>query len=232
MGATGVLSRQASPVTFWQSTNGKKVVMAVTGVILFAFVLGHMLGNLQISKALTHQCLRAFPAQPREMLWIGAASVCWSQSRLHIRSAIRLALRNNAARPVAYATRKEAINSSYASRTMYWSGPIVTRLHHLPPASVHRRYRSSWRRIHRRRRLPQRRRRLLRLVGFGLVHLRHDSAWPSSAPRRVEHVPIRRLQSSAPHAHPENAALVVAIVIIVRITFPSPSACSPGFINQ
>ena len=43
---------------------------------------------------------------------------------LHITATVQLALRNKKARPVGY-SRKEAINSSYASRTMYWSGPIV-----------------------------------------------------------------------------------------------------------
>jgi succinate dehydrogenase / fumarate reductase, cytochrome b subunit len=43
---------------------------------------------------------------------------------LHIIATVQLALRTKRARPVGY-SRKEAIASSYASRTMYWSGPIV-----------------------------------------------------------------------------------------------------------
>ncbi len=34
--------------TFFGSSIGKKVVMAVTGLVLFGFVIGHMVGNLQI----------------------------------------------------------------------------------------------------------------------------------------------------------------------------------------
>ena len=33
---------------FWASTVGKKIVMAVTGILLFVFVIGHLLGNLQV----------------------------------------------------------------------------------------------------------------------------------------------------------------------------------------
>jgi succinate dehydrogenase / fumarate reductase cytochrome b subunit len=33
---------------FYESTIGKKAIMAVTGLILFVFLIGHMLGNLQI----------------------------------------------------------------------------------------------------------------------------------------------------------------------------------------
>ncbi|MGC2249619.1 MAG: hypothetical protein WA626_03025, partial [Acidobacteriaceae bacterium] len=40
--------RRNRAVTFWQSTNGKKVVMAVTGAMMFLFVIGHLLGNLQV----------------------------------------------------------------------------------------------------------------------------------------------------------------------------------------
>jgi succinate dehydrogenase / fumarate reductase, cytochrome b subunit len=43
---------------------------------------------------------------------------------LHITATVQLALLKKKARPVGY-SRKEAIASSYASRTMYWSGPIV-----------------------------------------------------------------------------------------------------------
>ena len=35
-------------LTFYSTSIGKKVVMAITGLILFGFVIGHMLGNLQV----------------------------------------------------------------------------------------------------------------------------------------------------------------------------------------
>jgi succinate dehydrogenase / fumarate reductase cytochrome b subunit len=43
---------------------------------------------------------------------------------LHIVATVQLALRKKRARPIEYSVKK-AIASSYASRTMYWSGPIV-----------------------------------------------------------------------------------------------------------
>jgi succinate dehydrogenase / fumarate reductase cytochrome b subunit len=124
MGTVGILPQQARPVTFWQSTNGKKIVMAVTGCILFLFVTGHMLGNLQIFdgpariNAYSH-LLHSLG----ELLWI-IRGVMLLTILLHITATVQLALRSNQARPIGY-SRKEAINSSYASRTMYWSGPIV-----------------------------------------------------------------------------------------------------------
>jgi succinate dehydrogenase / fumarate reductase, cytochrome b subunit len=56
-------------------------------------------------------------------LWI-ERSVLLLAIALHIIATIQLALRSKAARPIGY-SRRQAINSSYASRTMYWSGPIV-----------------------------------------------------------------------------------------------------------
>jgi succinate dehydrogenase / fumarate reductase cytochrome b subunit len=124
MGATGLLARPSSPVTFWQSTNGKKVIMAVTGCMMFLFVIGHMLGNLQMFEAPEHiNAYGHFLHNLGEILWI-ERGVMLLAIALHITVTIQLALRTKAARPVGY-SRKEAINSSYASRTMYWSGPIV-----------------------------------------------------------------------------------------------------------
>jgi succinate dehydrogenase / fumarate reductase, cytochrome b subunit len=124
MGATGLLPHQIRPITFWQSTNGKKVVMAVTGAMMFLFVVGHMLGNLQMFEAPEHiNAYGHFLHNLGELLWI-ERGVMLLAIALHITATVQLALRNKAARPVGY-SRKEAINSSYASRTMYWSGPIV-----------------------------------------------------------------------------------------------------------
>jgi succinate dehydrogenase / fumarate reductase cytochrome b subunit len=124
MGAAGVIPHQTRAVTFWQSTNGKKVVMAVTGCMMFLFVVGHMLGNLQMFEAPEHiNAYGHFLHSLGELLWI-ERGVMLLAIALHITATVQLALRSKAARPVGY-SRKEAINSSYASRTMYWSGPIV-----------------------------------------------------------------------------------------------------------
>jgi succinate dehydrogenase / fumarate reductase cytochrome b subunit len=124
MGAAGLLPHQIRPVTFWQSTNGKKVVMAVTGAMMFLFVVGHMLGNLQMFEAPEHiNAYGHFLHNLGELLWL-ERGVMLLAIALHITATVQLALRSKAARPVGY-SRKEAINSSYAARTMYWSGPIV-----------------------------------------------------------------------------------------------------------
>jgi succinate dehydrogenase / fumarate reductase cytochrome b subunit len=124
MSTTEAILHPTDPVTFWQSTNGKKVVMAVTGVMMFGFVVGHMLGNLQMYEAPEHiNAYGHFLHNLGELLWL-ERSVLLLAIALHIIATIQLALRSKAARPIGY-SRRQAINSSYAARTMYWSGPIV-----------------------------------------------------------------------------------------------------------
>lgn len=124
MSTTAVRPRYRSSVTFWQSTNGKKVVMAITGAILFLFILGHLAGNLLVFGGRSAINIYAeFLHFDTGALWFVRAILIIAVL-LHIVATVQLGLRNKAARPIGY-SRKEAINSSYASRTMYWSGPIV-----------------------------------------------------------------------------------------------------------
>src|ERR1700760_3450512 len=109
---------------FWASTVGKKIVMAVTGVIMFGFIIAHLAGNLQVFEGPAKlNAYGAFLHSIGEVLW-PARIVLLLCVTLHIVATVQLALLKKKARPVGY-SRKEAIASSYASRTMYWSGPIV-----------------------------------------------------------------------------------------------------------
>jgi len=124
MSTTAVNPGQNRGASFWQSTNGKKVVMAVTGVIMFLFLIGHLLGNLLVfggPEAINSYA--RFLHFDETLLWI-IRIILIACVVLHIIATVQLGLRNKRARPVGY-SRKQAINSSYASRTMYWSGPIV-----------------------------------------------------------------------------------------------------------
>lgn len=98
--------------------------MAVTGCILFLFIVAHLLGNLQIyaGAANLNGYGRFLHAQP-ELLWIARAILIVSVV-LHIWAAIALGASKIKARPVGYAVKRND-HSTYASRTMYWSGPIL-----------------------------------------------------------------------------------------------------------
>ena len=109
---------------FYESTVFKKAVMAVTGLILFAFVIGHLIGNLQIYEG--PEKLNAYGRFLRiepVLLWAVRLGLLIAVV-LHIAVTVQLALLKNKARPVGY-VKKNNSHSSYASRTMYWSGPII-----------------------------------------------------------------------------------------------------------
>ena len=117
---------QAATTTFWRSSIGRKVVMAVTGAILFGFVLGHLAGNLTVY--LGPEALNGYAVFLRQFLhgaglWVARAVLLLSVI-LHIWSATSLTLSSRAARPVGYRERQWT-ESTYASRTMRWSGVII-----------------------------------------------------------------------------------------------------------
>ena len=106
------------------SSLGKKYIMAVTGFVLFLFVIGHLAGNLQVflgPEALNRygDFLQSNP----ELLWPARIGLLLILG-LHIWSAVMVSLENRAARPQDYAAYKP-VGSTYASRTMLVSGSIV-----------------------------------------------------------------------------------------------------------
>jgi succinate dehydrogenase / fumarate reductase cytochrome b subunit len=109
---------------FWRTTIGKKAVMAVTGVILFGFVVGHLLGNLQIYEGPEQLNAYAATLRAHPALLYGTRILLLISVILHIWAAVQLWALHRTARPIGY-VKKASINSTYASRTMYWSGPIV-----------------------------------------------------------------------------------------------------------
>jgi len=111
---------------FLGSSIGRKVVMAVTGAILFGFVLGHMIGNLQVylgPEALNHYGVLLRQLLHGAGLWIVRVVMLTAVS-LHIWSATSLTLESRRARPEGYREQKWK-ESTYASRTMRWGGVIL-----------------------------------------------------------------------------------------------------------
>ena len=125
MSSVAVNSGFARTAALYNSIVGKKILMAVSGLVLTGFVLGHMAGNLQIF--LGPERLNAyarFLQDNMEILW--PARIILSISVIvHILMAWQLTVLNNLkSRPVSY-VKKTAIASTYAARTMVWSGPII-----------------------------------------------------------------------------------------------------------
>ena len=100
--------------------------MAVTGLLLYLFVIAHLLGNLQIFAGpdkLNGYALMLKNLGP--MLWfarIGLAAIFV----LHVVTAIRLTRANRAARPVGYAASASGMKkTSFAARTAILSGALL-----------------------------------------------------------------------------------------------------------
>ena len=109
---------------FCHSSVGRKMIVAVTGVILIVFVIGHLLGNLQIF--LGPEWINAYSQHLRDLgpiLWMIRAFLLASVI-LHIYFTILLAIENRRARPEAYRDRNY-VKASWASRHMVVSGLVV-----------------------------------------------------------------------------------------------------------
>lgn len=113
-------------LSFLRSSIGQKVVMAVSGVILFGFVTVHMLGNLQVylGPTLLDEYGRSLRALGHGgALWV-ARAVLLGAAGAHVWTALTLTLANRRARAEGYRERANR-ESTLSSRTMRWSGVVV-----------------------------------------------------------------------------------------------------------
>jgi succinate dehydrogenase / fumarate reductase cytochrome b subunit len=114
--------------TLYNSTIGKKAIMAVTGIIGVGYVVAHMIGNLQAFPIFGGReginSYAVFLRHTHGALWI-ARAVLLVAVILHIVVAYQLARISQQGRPIDYRFWKPAGGSNYASRTMRWTGPIL-----------------------------------------------------------------------------------------------------------
>ncbi len=214
--------------SFWASTLGKKVVMAVTGLIMIGFLILHMAGNLQAFQgaekfngyaALLHGPLHEVVLIQRVVLLLSVV--------LHIIAATQLTLLDRAARPVAYA-KQQVQAATAASRTLRVGGVvllvfIVLHLLHFTTGQLHPSF------------LPGDAYHnlvaglanplvavgyLIAMVAIGL-HLYHG-AWSS----------LRSLGASSPSPHPRARPIAGVIALVVWLGFSViPLAVLAGWIR-
>lgn len=111
---------------FYASSIGKKILVALTGLMLVAFVLGHMIGNLLVFVG--RDAINEYGHMLQHMLhgagiWIARIGLL-AAVVIHIVATIQLTKANRAARPEKYGQHKAQVCSS-ASRTMIWSGLTI-----------------------------------------------------------------------------------------------------------
>jgi succinate dehydrogenase / fumarate reductase cytochrome b subunit len=123
--------RRAATHNFWSSTIGKKIVMAVSGLVLVLFLLAHMLGNLKVFFGAAD--FDGYAAWLRTIgepvlhdtwyLWIQRAVLVIAVVA-HITAAVQLSIRDRRARPVRY-VHAQRPRATFATRTMRWGGVIL-----------------------------------------------------------------------------------------------------------
>src|SRR5471032_2899642 len=110
--------------SFFNSSIGRKILMAVSGLILVGFVIGHLIGNLQVFQEPDHiNGYGAFLHSLGPLLWI-ARSVIIVSVVVHVWAATMLTLENKRARGGEYGF-KHTIRATLASRTMRFTGYVV-----------------------------------------------------------------------------------------------------------
>lgn len=111
-------------LALWRTAIGKKVAMAVTGVLLVLFLISHMISNVTIFIDPKHlddyaAWLRSFGP----LLWVARLGLL-AVAVIHIVAAWQLTQMARAARPAGYSRHERAV-STYASRTMRWGGVLI-----------------------------------------------------------------------------------------------------------
>jgi succinate dehydrogenase / fumarate reductase cytochrome b subunit len=115
--------------------------MALTGVVMFGYLIGHVTGNMLIFKGpAAINAYSKFLHDSKGLLW-GTRLLLLVSVGIHIWATIRFLKLRNDARPVAYAM-KEPHGTTFAARTMYWSGPVIAlfivyHILHLTTGTVH-----------------------------------------------------------------------------------------------
>jgi succinate dehydrogenase / fumarate reductase cytochrome b subunit len=214
---------------FYSAAIGKKIVMAVTGLIGVGFVILHMAGNLlafrgpEAINAYAH-----FLASTGEVLWL-LRGVLIVSVILHIIAAYQLTMQNRAARPLDYVNREPQV-STWAARTMRWGGVLLFFfiwlhiMHFTNPgwrpdgnfvkadvyANIVTSFRIWWVTLFY----------VVSMMALGL-HLYHG-AWSS----------VRSVGLSQPRERPLHRTVALAIAVIVWLGFTAvPVAVFAGFIG-
>jgi len=115
---------QAKALTLYETTIGKKALLALSGTVLFGFVIIHMLGNLQVY--LGAEVFNGYAATLKGnalVLW-GARTVLIASVVAHVVVSMTLVSQTAGVRDVGYRTLKTR-KTTYAALTMKYGGPAL-----------------------------------------------------------------------------------------------------------
>ena len=108
------------------STLGRKLIMALTGIFLILFLVVHLAGNLQLLIPDEGESFNLYAHNMSINYFIRSVSIInFAFILLHVVYSIVLTRHNKKARPVAYAEAKGSTNSTWASRNMGILGTLI-----------------------------------------------------------------------------------------------------------
>jgi succinate dehydrogenase / fumarate reductase, cytochrome b subunit len=109
----------------WASSIVKKAAMAVSGLILAAYLVTHVVANLLVFQGPSKiNAYSAFLHGTGGALWV-ARGILLAALIIHVLAAVQLTLGRQTARPVAYAAGRKSQVATLASRTIRWGGVLI-----------------------------------------------------------------------------------------------------------
>lgn len=108
----------------YKTSIGKKIIMGVSGFVWFGFLVGHLYSNLHLYAG--PESMNAYYAglKSSPLLFWGVRAVLLATIVVHIVIAYQLVKMSWSARERGY-QRYRCAATTYAARTMRWSGPIL-----------------------------------------------------------------------------------------------------------
>ena len=103
---------------------GRKVLMAVTGILMILFVIGHLLGNLTIFAGANG--INAYAEKLHHLVplvW-GTRVVMAASVLIHLFLAVQVTVENAQAKPDKYAVAR-SLRATFAGKTMIWTGVVI-----------------------------------------------------------------------------------------------------------
>lgn len=132
-------------LSFTRTSIGRKVLMAVSGIILVGFVIGHLLGNLQIylGPDALNTYARFLHANPG-LVW-SVRLLLLAALAVHVIGYVQTALQSLRARGTRYQVAQRYSAASFGSRSMRYTGPLILayvfyHLAHLTLGTAHPRF--------------------------------------------------------------------------------------------
>lgn len=109
------------------STMGKKLGMGLTGLVLYGFLLGHLVGNLLLLRGDGGRAFSEYAGylESHRQIVLPTEILLVATLVLHMYLAVTLSVDAARARPVSYRQLRAVGGRSTASKTMIWSGTVI-----------------------------------------------------------------------------------------------------------